>query len=137
MAGAYEEVEAAAFTEPAYAALHTAILAAGGPASAPAGPAWVTQVREHLPAGGLSSLASELSVERMRKELLGPDPVYAGSVLAALAAQGVSARIVEMDAELKRAEAAGDATWRDQIQADLYALQLYRRQLVERANRSS
>ncbi|MEO5833809.1 MAG: DNA primase [Nakamurella sp.] len=137
VAGAYEDIEVGAFTDPAYAAVHGAIIAAGGPAAAPAGAAWIAQVREHLPAGVVSSLVSELSVERMQKEMLGPDPVYAGSVLAALAVQGVSVKMKDMEIELKRSEAAGDAAWRDQVQADLYALQVYKRQLIERKNRPS
>jgi DNA primase len=135
VAGAYEELDSSVFTHPAYAALHEAVLAAGGPAATPGGAAWVAQVREQLAVPALSSLASELANERMTKGLPGPDPVYAGSIMAALAERAVAAQIKEMEAELKRAEAAGDATWSAQVQGDLFALQQYRRALVERANR--
>ncbi|WP_111765383.1 DNA primase [Nakamurella deserti] len=137
VAGAYEELDASVFTHKAYVAVHEAIIAAGGPAAAPTGAAWVQLVREQLTVPALSALASELANERMSTGSIGPDPVYAGSILAALNVVAVNDRIRDMEAELKRAEAAGDPDWREQLQADLYAMQLYRRALVERANRQN
>ena len=138
VAGAYEGLETSVFTHTAYAAVHDAIMAAGGPASAgQGGAAWVAQVREQLPVAALSSLASELANERMIKGVLGPDPIYAGSIMASLAERAVAVQIKDLGAELKRAESGGDAAWRAQVQADLFALQQYRRALVDRANRQN
>jgi DNA primase len=135
VAGAYEELDGSVFTHPAYTALHQAVLTAGGPAAAPGGAAWVSRVREQLAAPALSALASELANERMSTGNPGPDPVYAGSIMAALAERAVATQIKDLEAELKRAEADGDASWSAQVQGDLFALQQYRRALVERANR--
>ena len=137
VAVAYEQLTPAAFTEPAYAALHEAILAAGGPSQAPAGPSWMGLVRDQLPSGGIASLLTELATERFRNRGVAADAEYAGAILAAMQERAVAVRIRELEGELQRAQAAGDAEWRDQLLADLFALQQYRRLLAERANRQS
>lgn len=137
VAGAYEQLSPVSFTEPTYAALHAAILAAGGPANAPDGPAWMGLVRDQLPAGGLASLVTELATERFRHRGIDADDVYAGAMLAAMAERAAAVQIRDLEAELKRAQAAGDVEWRDRLQTDLFAVQKYRRLLAARANRQS
>ena len=63
VASGYAQVQAVAFTEPAYLAVHEAVLRAGGPEETGGGAAWVTAVAEQAPAGAVRSLVTELAVE--------------------------------------------------------------------------
>lgn len=129
----YSQVNAAAFTEPAYVAVHDAIMAAGGPANATHGAAWSTTVAEHVPVGVVRSLVSELSVEPPRRRSGEPDSLYAGGVLAAMAERVAAAEVSRLRSRLQRAEAAGDRDKAASIQADLLAVTAYRRALSDRA----
>ncbi len=137
VAGAYEQLDVAAFTEPAYAAVHQAVIAAGGTGEAPSGPSWMTSVRDQLPPGGPASLVTELAVEPLRHPGIEVDALYAGAILAAMAERVAAVRMKDLRADLQRAEATGDSEWRDRLQTDLLALQKYRRALADRANRQS
>jgi DNA primase len=134
LAGNYGQVEAVAFTDQSYRALHQAVMAAGGPAGAEAvgATAWVTSITEHLPAGGLRSLVTELAIEQLRTK---SDEMvnYAGSILAALAERVARVHEQTLRSDLQRAEASGDTELAGQLNSDLAAMARYRRALSERA----
>ncbi|MDQ6657203.1 MAG: DNA primase [Actinomycetota bacterium] len=133
VAADYAQVSVAAFTEPAYAAVHQGIVAAGGPPTAARGPSWSSTVAEHVPAGVVRSLVSELSVEPPRRRSGEPDRLYAGGVLAAMAERVAAGEVSRLRSKLQRAEAAGDREMAASIQADLLAVMAYRRALSDRA----
>ncbi len=122
-----------AFTVPAYAALHLAVAAAGGPDVAPKGASWVGSVAEQLPAGPLRSLVTELSVEPAHQQSDEPDARYAGAILAKMAERVAAARENELRSALQRASAAGDSVRAEAVLADLMSMTTYRRALAERA----
>jgi len=133
VAADYGQVQAVAFTESAYAAVHEAILAAGGPAPARRGPSWMGMVAEHTRPGVARSLVSELSVEPPRRRSGEPDAAYAGSVVAAMAERVAAAEEARLRSALQRAEASGDRDRTASLQADLFAMTSYRRALSDRA----
>ncbi len=133
VAADYGQVQAVAFTESAYAAVHEAILAAGGPAPAKRGPSWMGMVAEHTRPGVARSLVSELSVEPPRRRSGEPDAAYAGSVVAAMAERVAAAEEARLRSALQRAEASGDRDRTASLQADLFAMTSYRRALSDRA----
>ncbi|MET3807612.1 DNA primase [Nakamurella sp. UYEF19] len=134
LAGDYEQVQPAAFTDPAYQAVHHAVVAAGGPAAAigMGETAWRSTVGEHLSAGVLRSLITELAVEPLRRK--GDDDArYAGAILAALAERVAKLDEAAIRSDLQRAEASGDTERAAQLNADLMEMAAYRRALSERA----
>ncbi len=130
----YGQVDASAFTEPAYLVLHNAVQAAGGPATATVmgSTAWVTSISDHLPAGGVRSMVTELALEPLRTKT---DDLtrYAGSILAALAEPAAKRQEDRLKSDLQRAEATGDVDRAGQLSADLAEMARYRRALSERA----
>ncbi|AZI58241.1 DNA primase [Nakamurella antarctica] len=137
VAGAYEQVEVSSFTEPAYARVHEAILAAGGTSSGLRGAAWMAAVDAHLPRGMLASLLTELSVEPLRHKGIEADAQYAGAMLAAMALRAADVCIRDLESALRRAAAGGDAAALAQISVDLQATMAYRRALNDRANQQT
>ncbi len=133
VAGGYDQVQAEAFTHPSYAAVHAAVIAAGGPESAPRGPVWISLVAEQLPAGPLRSLVTELSVEPPRHRSDEQDAHYAGSILAGMAERMAARSERTLRSALQRAEANRDREQSQAIQADLMAMAAYRRALADRA----
>jgi DNA primase len=129
----YQQVDVEAFTEPAYAAVHLAVAAAGGPGCGPSGASWVAAVAAELPAGGLRSLVTELSVEPPRHRSEEPDARYAGAILARMAERVAAAREGELRSALQRASAAGDSARADALLSDLMSMTAYRRALAELA----
>jgi DNA primase len=132
VASGYLQVHAEAFTDPSYAALHTAVVAAGGPASG-SGPVWVSTVAEQLPDGPLRSLVTELAVEPLRHRSEEPEPRYAGAILARMAERVAAGQERELVSALRRAEAAGDRERAAALNADLSTVMAYRRALSDRA----
>jgi len=134
LAADYLSVEAVAFTDPAYRAMHNAVIAAGGPhqANLVGATAWVTSISDHLPPGVLRSLVTELALEPLRTKS-GEQIRYAGSILAALAERVAKVHEDTLRSDLQRAEATGNAALSVAINADLAEMARYRRALSERA----
>ena len=135
LAREYSYVDARAFTEPVYLAMHEAVLAAGGPAQAAesGATAWVTTLTEHLPSAGLRSMVTELSVEPLRRRVTTDDAHYAGAILAALRERVAKLDEDALRSELKRAETSGDTQRATALAGDLMAMARYRRALSDRA----
>lgn len=134
LAGAYAQVDAAAFTDPAYRAVHVAVQAAGGPAEATAigATSWVTSIGEHLAVGVLRSLITELALEPLRTKS-DDETRYAGAILADLQLRVARIEEAALRSELQRAEASGDSERAGHLNADLAEMAKYRRALSERA----
>lgn len=137
VASGYRQVAAQSFTEPAYAAVHGAVEAAGGPPADPARAVWVETVAEQLPAGPLRSLVSELAVEPPRQRADQVDTRYAGAILARMAERAALAEERRLRSALQRAEADGDRDLSRDLNRDLSAMALYRRALADRARGES
>ncbi len=133
VAAGYDQVRAEAFTQPAYAAVHSAVESAGGPPTTGSGVAWVESVAERLPAGPLRSLVSELAVEPPRQRADAVDERYAGAILARMAERVAAADERALRSQLQRAEAGGDSARVRELAGDLVAVATYRRALADRA----
>jgi DNA primase len=127
-------VRSEAFINPAYAAVHKAVEAAGGPPAEGSKAAWVETVSGQLPAGPLRSLVSELAVEPPRHRFDAVDSRYAGAILARMAERVAATDERRLYSMLQRAEATGDKDKARSLSADLSAVALYRRALAERAS---
>lgn len=132
VAAGYSQIHGAAFTEPQYAALHEAVLAAGGPTAAN-GPSWVADIAQYLPAGPLRSLVTELAVEPVLSTDTEVEPRYAGAILARMAERQAAAQEREILSALRRAEAVGDRERATALSGDLSRVAAYRRALADRA----
>lgn len=126
--GWYASVEAAAYPHPAYAAVHAAIVAAGGPRPEVTEAAWVSAVLAACPDDDVRRGVQALSVEPM--PVSGePDIRYATSVIARLLEFDAERRIADLRGRVQRAEEGTPE--RERLFADLMALEAYRRDLRE------
>ncbi len=133
VAAAYGMVAPEVFKAPAYAAVHRAIGAAGGPDGDRHGPTWVDEVRGELPEGRLRSLVTELAVERPEWPTDQVDARYAGSIIARLAERQALRQELQLKSALQRAEATGDSALARELNADLFEFTKYRLALTKRA----
>jgi DNA primase len=133
LAGGYGQLDGHAFTDPAYRAVHEAVVAAGGPGDAAVlgANAWLSSIIERLPPSGLRSLVTELALEPLRTKA--DLTFYAGSILAKLAERAAKIQEDGLRSDLQRAEASGDAHRAAALNADLAEMAKYRRALSERA----
>ena len=133
VAAGYGMIEPEVFRAPAYAHVHRAIQAAGGPNGERTGPPWVDDVRGELPEGRLRSLVTELAVERPEWLTDDVDARYAGSIIARLAERQAIRRERQLKSALQRAEAGGDSALARELIADLSEFTRYRMALTKRA----
>jgi len=133
VASGYAQVQAVAFTEPAYLAVHEAVLRAGGPEETGGGAAWVTAVAEQAPAGAVRSLVTELAVEPPKHRSDEPDSRYAGAIVARMAERAAAVEERRLQSALRRAEAEHDRDRAMSLQTDLVKMAAYRRALSNRA----
>ncbi len=126
--GWYASVESAAYPHPAYAAVHAAIMAAGGPRPEITEAAWVNAVLAACPDDDVRRGVQALSVEPM--PVSGePDIRYATSVIARLLEFDAERRVAELRGRVQRADEGTPE--RETLFADLMALEAYRRDLRE------
>ncbi|HWR47695.1 MAG TPA: DNA primase [Pseudonocardiaceae bacterium] len=127
----YDTLPTDAFTHPAYAQVHAAVLAAGGTAAGMSPPEWIDAVAAHCPQ---RSLVTELAVETLRaKGSAEEDARYIGSLLACLQATVVGRQVAEIKSRLQRISPLDDADSYHQLFGDLVALEQYYRALREQA----
>lgn len=119
-----------AFAHPAYAAVATAILAAGGPATgAERPPAWVEAVREAATDDTVRSLVTELAVEPLRLDGEA-DTRYVGEQAARVRERLVTRQVVELRSQLQRVDPS-DVEEYNRVFGELLALEQKRRDLRE------
>ena len=125
----YASVEEPAFTHPRAVAVHTAIVAAGGPKSDKDGLAWIDAVLAACPDDDVRSLVRELAVEPL-PAMDGQDSRYATGMIARLLEVDAGRRMEDLMGRLQRTE---DAAEQQRLGQDLQALQQYRRSLLKEA----
>jgi DNA primase len=122
------------FTVPAYAAVRTAVLQAGGTASSsvvgPSGEGWVERVRAEAPDDAIRGLVTELTVEAMRSR--GPaDERYVGEQMKHVRIRTVNRRIAEVRSRLQRLNPVQQTEDYNKLFGELVALEQYRRGLTD------
>ena len=133
LATGFDELEASVFTAAAYAAVHQAVVAAGGLAAAGAGgPQWVSSVDAAAADDGVRRLVRELAVEPLPAE---QDALtrYATEVLARLEELAATRRIAEVKSRLQRLNPVEQSGDYNRLFGELVALEAHRRSLRERA----
>jgi DNA primase len=127
----YDTLPPEAFTHPAYAQLHAAVLAAGGTTAGISPPEWIDAVAAHCPQ---RSLVTELAVEALHATGSAEDDAhYISSLLARLQASVVGRQVAEIKSRLQRLSPLDDTDSYHQLFGDLVALEQYYRVLRERA----
>jgi DNA primase len=130
LAGSWvDALETPAFRSPAYIAVHTAIVAAGGAAAGLTDRAWLDAVLTACPDDAVRAVVHELAVDPLPIDEA--DTRYAQSVLARLLEIDASRRITDVKARLQRVEPASDPDTYQALFADVLALESYRRGLRE------
>ena len=126
----YASVEETAFTHPRAAAVHAAIMAAGGPDAEREGLAWIDAVLDACPDDEVRGLVRELAV----------DPIPADEASIGRYATGIIARLLERDCTRRIEDLRGrmqrsdeDATQSQELLAEIVALEDYRRSLLRQA----
>jgi DNA primase len=133
LAGAvFDVVEPSAFTEPAYAAVRDAVVAAGGTAAATSGPGWVAAVEANSADDGVRRLVRELAVEPIPTEDQAQTR-YATEVVARLEELVATRRITEVKSRLQRLNPVEEQSDYNRLFGELLALEQHRRTLRERA----
>jgi DNA primase len=128
LAVGYDELPADVFTAPPYAALHHAVLAAGGPAAAGEGGAvWVAKVDD-----AARGLVRELAVEPLASEQVALTR-YATEVFARLEELAATRRIAEVKSRLQRINPVEASAEYNRLFGELVAFEAHRRALRERA----
>lgn len=130
----FDSLTPESFTHPGYAAVRTAIGAAGGAASGVAGAQWIETVREQTTAEATSSLVSELGVETINVLDDEKLPRYISGVLARLQEVWVGRQIAEVKSKLQRMSPVDQGDEYHALFGDLVALEAYRRSLLEQAS---
>jgi len=129
----FDSLTVESFTHPGYAAVRTAVGAAGGTAAGLTGAQWIETVREQAGTPATEGLITELGVETINvdEEKL---PRYIGGVLARLQEVWVGRQVAEIKSKLSRMSPVDHADEYHAIFGDLVALEAYRRSLLEQAS---
>jgi len=129
----FDSLTVESFTHPGYAAVWTAVGAAGGTAAGLTGAQWIETVREQAGAPATEGLITELGVETINvdEDKL---PRYIGGVLARLQEVWVGRQVAEIKSKLSRMSPVDHADEYHAIVGDLVALEAYRRSLLEQAS---
>jgi DNA primase len=129
----FDALTVESFTHPGYAAVRTAIEAAGGTGAGIVGAQWLDAVRQQAPSPAAAGLISELGVEAIRVD---DDklPRYIGGVLARLQEVWVGRQIAEVKSKLQRMSPVEQGDEYHALFGDLVAMEAYRRSLLEQAS---
>ncbi len=129
----FDALTVESFTHPGYAAVRTAIGAAGGVAAGLTGAQWIETVREQAGAPAVEGLTTELGVETIKvdEDRL---PRYIGGVLARLQEVWVGRQVAEIKSRLQRMSPVEQGEDYHAMFGDLVALEAYRRSLLEQAS---
>ena len=129
----FDALTVESFTHPGYAAVRTAIGAAGGVAAGLTGAQWIETVREQAGAPAVEGLTTELGVETIKvdEDRL---PRYIGGVLARLQEVWVGRQVAEIKSRLQRMSPVEQGEDYHALFGDLVALEAYRRSLLEQAS---
>jgi DNA primase len=121
-----------AFLHPTHVTLRQGIAAAGGTAGAVSGPGWAGAVEEQLPDLHVRGLVHELAVEPLHTNL--PEERYAELVLARLQEMVVSRQVAALKSRVQRINPEEDPDGHARLSGELFALEMHRIKLRERAS---
>ncbi|GLZ39584.1 DNA primase [Actinokineospora sp. NBRC 105648] len=133
----YDSMPIDVFTDPAYAALHTAVLDAGGTASGLAGAELLEAVAKNCAAPTVRKLVSELGVEPLplpNKNAAAER--YASAMLAALQRQLVARQIADIKSRLQRVSPVEHPEEARALWGDLVAMEEWHKALGRQASGS-
>ena len=130
----FDTLTVESFTHPGYAAVCTAILAAGGTATGIGGAEWLDAVRQKAPSPAAGGLINELGVEAIRVNDDEKLPRYIASVLARLQEVWVGRQIAEVKSKLQRMSPVEQGDEYHALFGDLVAMEAYRRSLLQQAS---
>ncbi len=129
----YDELPEQAFTHPAFAAVHRAVVAAGGVCGGRQGPEWLEAVLAECGAEG-RPLVTALAVEPLelpRKNV--EEARYVASVVAGVRLTLVEAQVAELKSRLQRTNPMEEADAYHRLFGDLVPLEQYRIALRDKA----
>jgi DNA primase len=130
----FDSLPAESFTHPGYAAVRSAVIAAGGTSSGLVGNEWVDAVRKEAGTPAVLSLVNELTVETIRVHGEERLRMSIAGVMARLQAVGVGQQIAEVKSKLSRMSPVDHSDEYHALFGDLVALEAYRRSLLEQAS---
>jgi DNA primase len=130
----FDALTVESFTHPGYAAVCTAIDAAGGTGTGQGGAQWLDAVRQKAPSPATAALISELGVETIRVDDDEKLPRYIAGVLARLQEVWVGRQIAEVKSKLQRMSPVEQGDEYHALFGDLVAMEAYRRSLLEQAS---
>jgi DNA primase len=130
----FDALTVESFTHPGYAAVCTAIDAAGGTATGVDGAEWLDAVSQKAPSPAVAALISELAVEAIRVDDEDKLPRYIAGVLARLQEVWVGRQIAEVKSKLQRMSPVEHSDEYHALFGDLVAMEAYRRSLNEQAS---
>ena len=130
----FDALTVESFTHPGYAAVRTAIAAAGGTSAGVSGAQWIETVREQALSPAAASLVNELGVEALRVDDDDKLPRYIAGVLARLQEVWVGRQIAEVKSKLQRMSPVEQGDEYHALFGDLVAMEAYRRSLLEQAS---
>jgi DNA primase len=122
------------FTHPGYAAVWTAIGAAGGTGAGIGGGEWLDAVRQKALSPAAAGLVNELGVEGILVEDDDRLPRYIAGVLARLQEVWVGRQIAEVKSKLQRMSPVEQGDEYHALFGDLVAMEAYRRSLLQQAS---
>ena len=130
----FDTLTVESFTHPGYAAVCTAIGAAGGTGTGVGGAEWLEAVRQKAPSPAAAGLISELSVESIRVDDDDKLPRYIAGVLARLQEVWIGRQIADVKSKLQRMSPVEQGDEYHALFGDLVAMEAYRRSLLEQAS---
>lgn len=130
----FDSLTVESFTHPGYAAVRSAIDAAGGTSAGQSGAEWIETVRTKTDAPAAASLVNELGVEAINVVDDERLPRYIGGVLARLQEVWVGRQIAEVKSKLQRMSPVEQGDEYHALFGDLVAMEAYRRSLLEQAS---
>ncbi|HKH53596.1 MAG TPA: DNA primase, partial [Mycobacterium sp.] len=122
------------FTHPGYAAVRSAIAAAGGTSAGLSGAQWIEAVREQTGSPAAANLVNELGVEAINVDDDDKLLRYIAGVLARLQEVWVGRQIAEVKSKLQRMSPVEQGDEYHALFGDLVAMEAYRRSLLEQAS---
>lgn len=129
----FDSLDREAFTHPAYVAVRSAILEAGGTAAGLGGAEWVSRVSDHTDDLTLRALVSELAVEQLPVKSLDDIRRFVSGVLARTQEAWVGRQIAELKSRLQRVSSTEEPDAYMALFGDLVALEQYRKSLLAQA----